>query len=266
MLIKIPRTVDNITLSRCLPANEEHSPEIEVGVKSHMIEDHLSINSGKRSSSDEDKKKKVVSFNLKVITTGILHRNNYTEEEKRQCWYTESDVLRIKGSIEPIVRLMKSGELKQHNNKQHNNNNNEKDEEEIYCTRGLEHRVYDRAMERRGHRMKGRIAVLEEQDRQIMLHGLFSFSNGDDEIACRYALVSKYCAFKAHEVGIMDEDEVSAENGRAAPKKSSSSSMIEMITENWTFVWGKKGENKKSVQSSLNMSGMSVLFHNYLCS
>jgi len=254
----------------------------------------------------QKKKKKSVSFHPDVIMIEMLHHKNFTDEERRQYWHNKVDLLLIKQDIIPIVYWMRSG-IKLSKQDIHDDDDKydecRDDNDDDYCTRGLEHRVYDRAMERKGHRIQGRDAVLEEQERQLALGMRF---RNDNAIAFRYASVSNYCAFKAHEVGILDEidsynynddDEnynnnssITTTKNRALIKSSSSISLSSFdINDNnnnsssyWTSIQRRcndvmnitintanssvQGATAAASPSSLNMSTMSVLFHNYLCS
>jgi len=141
------------------------------------------------------KKAKRVSFCSEVIVTETLHHKNYTKKEKMKCWYIKSDFSQIKKGFLPTIELMEAGEP----------------EQQEHCFRGLENRIIKRALERREIRKEARRAVFREEEFQRIYkegeEGQALMSDADEAIAARYIIFSKYSAFEAYNMGLMDEVE-----------------------------------------------------------
>lgn len=89
--------------------------------------------------------KKSVSFNEAVMVRPVLHRVDYTDQERRNCWLVPADKQRTKIDIINIIRLFREGNFDE-------------------CTRGLE-RLLDGGRTRDRRRISMR-EVLEEQESQ----------------------------------------------------------------------------------------------------
>lgn len=157
------------------------SAEIDVDKFAKELESLISEEE-ELSIYEEDSLKRV-SFCEETTVLATLNRDDYTLEERKNCWYTREDVHRSKKMSQPTITLMKAGLLDQ--------------DTERHCTRGLEHRIYHRAMERRCIRKAAQDAVLDEQGR----------SNNADDISNCYKEASAACRFRAHSVGVDDEIE-----------------------------------------------------------
>mmetsp|Transcript_6220 Transcript_6220/g.9564 ORF Transcript_6220/g.9564 Transcript_6220/m.9564 type:complete len:221 (+) Transcript_6220:53-715(+) len=157
------------------------SAEIDVDKFSKELESLSSREEESLISGQESLKS--VSFCEETTVLATLNRAEYTPEERKNCWYTREDVHRSKKMSQPTIALMKAGLLSRNT--------------ERHCTRGLEHRIYGRAMERRRIRKAAQDAVLDEQGR----------SNNPDDISNCYKEASVACGFRAHSVGVDDEIE-----------------------------------------------------------
>mmetsp|Transcript_18913 Transcript_18913/g.21109 ORF Transcript_18913/g.21109 Transcript_18913/m.21109 type:complete len:350 (+) Transcript_18913:148-1197(+) len=144
--------------------------------------DNTKFHHKRRVSFDTNEPDMATTINLK----------NYTEEEKEQCWYSKAEIFRIKQEIEPLVRLMKRGELRD-NEEQYIPN------QQQHCGRGLENRIPQQAMIRKTHKRRAWWEVFHEQYMQQ-----YRGYRDSDTIARRYLTVSQYCAYIAHNNGLMD--------------------------------------------------------------
>lgn len=134
---------------------------------------------------------KKVTFFPEVVMTETLHHKNYSKEERQSYWYSKADYSRIKREFQETLKLVVSGELDQRD---------DNDAEREHCLRGLEIRLFERSMERKEVRAKGRMLVFIEQKIQEE-QGI----TNDEAIAEEYTLLSKQCAFEAYNTGLMDE-------------------------------------------------------------
>ena len=103
------------------------------------------------SSLHSERKRKQVTFSPHVRAKGILHVDDYTDEELVSTWYGPEDMEQIKKDIRQTLAKMESGELEQ-------------DEDKHFCRRGLESRTKDGASMKKHIRRTARNAVLDGQD------------------------------------------------------------------------------------------------------
>jgi len=155
-----------------------------------------------RSSSQ-----KLVSFDAEAYMTTTLHHKDYSREEREKCWYTKAEIFRRRKESQPIVLYMRRnnsgrGGVEEEKVEEEEAETEVTNNDEIYCTRGLEHRIHDRASERKKNREDAWRAVLDEQCTQSILgfHNVYT-------IADRYIFVSRRCAIQAYRVGQMDEND-----------------------------------------------------------
>lgn len=208
-----------------IPKSWERSSSAEIEVndtKEKVIHQALSS----RSKSCQRK----VTFSENIIIYATLHKSKYTKKEKENTWYSKKDLANIKKENQPTVDLMRSCEI---------NNDTEQ-----HCTRGLEHRVYDRALERKGLRLRAKLAVFEAQavvERK---------PNKADAIAFQYTMACEGCSFQAHKVGLIDELQAFGPKLTNKIKKSKTRALIQQK---------KEIRNKRHAQWE-----MSMLFHEYI--
>mmetsp|Transcript_4053 Transcript_4053/g.5828 ORF Transcript_4053/g.5828 Transcript_4053/m.5828 type:complete len:224 (-) Transcript_4053:103-774(-) len=177
-----------------------------------------------------------VSFFPEVVVTEVEHHISYNEEEHHGTWYSKSELVELRRKNLPTIQLMRAGEL-QNDTDQH-------------CSRGLEHRVYDRAMERKAIRLRARAAVFEEQDLQQ-----WNEVQKPEEIALCYLEVSNSSAFQAHKNGLMDELQAFGPKLTHAIRVETKAKS----SDSWSLVQRKKGKNKQQEQF------LSAIFHDYFC-
>lgn len=130
-------------------------------------------------------------FHHSVYIRETLHVNNYSDDERHTTWYTPKDGTRMRAETNKTLDLLKSG--------------NYKGDTEEHCSRGLECRVGKASAIRQCNKMKGLLAVLEEQE-----HQNYEQERRDHRaIADAYASATKHCVFEASKMGVMDEIEAS---------------------------------------------------------
>jgi len=120
---------------------------------------------------------------------------------------------------------------------------------EQHCSRGLEHRVYDRHMQRKGLRLRAQTAVLEAQA-----------VRNPEEIASCYSLACNASSFSAHQMGVRDELKAS-EPEQTDKIKADTSSMIQSINNTWALIQPTKGIEMKPETKW----AASIFFHEYIC-
>eukprot|EP00547_Thalassionema_nitzschioides_P007611 CAMPEP_0194209568 /NCGR_PEP_ID=MMETSP0156-20130528/7649_1 /TAXON_ID=33649 /ORGANISM="Thalassionema nitzschioides, Strain L26-B" /LENGTH=232 /DNA_ID=CAMNT_0038936763 /DNA_START=106 /DNA_END=802 /DNA_ORIENTATION=+ len=172
-----------------------------------------------------------VSFFPEVVVTEVEHHISYNEEEHHGTWYSKSELVELRRKNLPTIQLMRAGEL-QNDTDQH-------------CSRGLEHRVYDRAMERKAIRLRARAAVFEEQDLQQ-----WNEVQKPEEIALCYLEVSNSSAFQAHKNGLMDE--LQAFGPKLTHAKGLKRKRNPVIPGHWSS--GKKGKTSSKNNFYLQFS------------
>lgn len=133
--------------------DEELSPSV-IACKHHKTsspEDESqrrkSISSAEQISSPPKK----ISFAESCDIKFVLHIRDYSTDEIAACWYNESECVERKKKYTHLVSKMLQG-------RGHN-----------YCIRGLEYMPREAMFERQRSRMKVLIAVLREQDKQILM-------------------------------------------------------------------------------------------------
>eukprot|EP00545_Synedropsis_sp_CCMP1620_P007960 CAMPEP_0119014270 /NCGR_PEP_ID=MMETSP1176-20130426/9447_1 /TAXON_ID=265551 /ORGANISM="Synedropsis recta cf, Strain CCMP1620" /LENGTH=213 /DNA_ID=CAMNT_0006967425 /DNA_START=96 /DNA_END=737 /DNA_ORIENTATION=- len=142
------------------------------------------------AKKETETKKKSVSFSPSAQCRETLHVNNYSEEELESCWYTTSDLSKMRKECKPILRLLKNGMYPGDCDQR--------------TARGLECRIKTGKKERRESKKMSWAAVLGEQQMQV--------NEGrrpdDEEIAEAYIYVSRHCVAAAYKMGIMDAMDV----------------------------------------------------------
>jgi hypothetical protein len=130
---------------------------------------------------------KFVSFAESVKVRTTINRSDYSNEERRACFYSNEENHEIQKKSLRIVEKMEGGCPISMSK---------------YCTRGLEKHTRLTGSLRLRNRFDSLQAVLNEQERQRM--------NGvcDDEIISRvYAAVTSSCQLWAHRVALCDRRE-----------------------------------------------------------
>jgi hypothetical protein len=146
-------------------------------------------NSESRSEKAPEKfcstSRKRFHFNETVRIRSTLHLQDMTEEEKANTWLSQKEISDIRKVLILEVKSLRTGR-------------------ELSGTtlRGLEHRIREAAIRRKTDKMKGLIAVLEEQDLQERNR----FNNPENIRVC-YQRISQVCQCRAHEVAKSDEIE-----------------------------------------------------------
>mmetsp|Transcript_4318 Transcript_4318/g.4761 ORF Transcript_4318/g.4761 Transcript_4318/m.4761 type:complete len:270 (+) Transcript_4318:147-956(+) len=103
---------------------------------------------------NETKKSKSVRFFPHVTVREVLHVNEYTDEEVYLSWYRRSDFQKMKQSFILIIQKLENGCWPG---------------DTLHETaRGLEHRTREGSQRRKLRKLKGLMAVLDEQERQWM--------------------------------------------------------------------------------------------------
>eukprot|EP00545_Synedropsis_sp_CCMP1620_P008328 CAMPEP_0119003834 /NCGR_PEP_ID=MMETSP1176-20130426/793_1 /TAXON_ID=265551 /ORGANISM="Synedropsis recta cf, Strain CCMP1620" /LENGTH=220 /DNA_ID=CAMNT_0006955471 /DNA_START=33 /DNA_END=695 /DNA_ORIENTATION=+ len=131
-------------------------------------------------------KKKKVSFNKLVFVRETLHIANYEHEEKRNTWFTKTEMRNIKVGMAATLRAILSGEYQ--------------GDDDRHCARGLEFRSRAGARKRKENKLMALEAVLKEQDDQYD-DGIVN----PTAISVVYQQVSLRPRISAHERGMNDE-------------------------------------------------------------
>jgi hypothetical protein len=135
--------------------HDDHSYE------DHPDEDPITTNSppgaaeGTKKSSLPTKnvRRRKIRWSGQVRVQEIRHLNNMPESEREAVWMSPIDYKLIKNMAKTTVLMMMAGE-------------HIDDEDPDYCTRGLEFRTRKGSKIRSANKLRGRSAVLNEQDLQ----------------------------------------------------------------------------------------------------
>ena len=133
------------------------------------------------------KQNKAVSFATHVRVKDSLHLNDYSEEERKNCWYNGLDIAMIKKNARSIVEVMESAD-------------GLKPEDENFCFRGLECQTRARLEEREQIRRQAYDAVFLEQRRQRQ-EGVTNIQT----ISTAYSAWSRFSAITARLSGLSDK-------------------------------------------------------------
>jgi hypothetical protein len=131
---------------------------------------------------------KHVTFSEQVAIRQTIHLNQFSFDERKRTWYNKQELKEIKSQSKKTAASMQVGKLKI--------------DTDFDCVRGLEFRVEKNAVQRRKRISHALIAVLSEQQDQMML-GI----HDPVTISVVYRYISRISAAKAHEVGLRDEFE-----------------------------------------------------------
>jgi len=154
---------------------------------------------------------KVVSFYPEVLMTEVMHHNNYSDEEKMNSWYHQSEFIKIrKEARQTVTRLMKQEVEKEEPEQQDSNDDD-------LCSRGLESYITnEHALKRLGVVKEIRRAVLEKQE-MFRRHQNSQYKQGKGQgsirknnegaIAAYCVSFSKHCALEAYDMGLRDRIE-----------------------------------------------------------
>lgn len=133
---------------------------------------------------------KRVSFETDTSLVPSLHRHDYTAEEKRNCWYSHADCLRMKQERQPTIEFIKANEKRgvvSRDTREH-------------CIRGLETKTPLQATRRGSNQILGWRAVLEAQKLKSRKDVKVA-----EVIARTYKEISSKSLKKAYNVGLLDE-------------------------------------------------------------
>jgi len=117
------------------------------------------------TGTTQQQQQRSVSFpagNVVTTTHYILHINDFTLSEQRDCWYNEGDMYEIRQAWKDLVLMMEQ------NPKLLINGENNDDDETGFCIRGLEGKTRDGKRIRRAARNSSITAVIDEQIYQDM--------------------------------------------------------------------------------------------------
>eukprot|EP00547_Thalassionema_nitzschioides_P004633 CAMPEP_0194211616 /NCGR_PEP_ID=MMETSP0156-20130528/10701_1 /TAXON_ID=33649 /ORGANISM="Thalassionema nitzschioides, Strain L26-B" /LENGTH=190 /DNA_ID=CAMNT_0038939225 /DNA_START=4 /DNA_END=573 /DNA_ORIENTATION=- len=167
-----------LTLLNCSSSEIDVWEEKELIHKNNSSETAITVDTVDFSNS--------VSFCDEVIMAGTLHHSEYSQEERQNYWYRKEEVFRMKQMDKPTIALMRAGALEQDTDR--------------HCIRGLENRLYSRAIERRRTRKIAQAAVLEEQ----CIQWREGYSSSDDIAAC-YKEATTQCGVRARALAVEDE-------------------------------------------------------------
>jgi len=140
-------------------------------------------------SRSKTKKSKSVRFFPEVIVREVLHVNEFTDEEVYLSWYRRSDFQRMKKSFVHIIQKLTNGCWP--------------GDTEHETARGLEHRTREGSTKRKLRKLKGLMAVLDEQERQWMER-----TKDVEKIARGYMRVTVTASHSARVVAQKDRQEV----------------------------------------------------------
>jgi len=197
------------------------------------------------------KKVKRVSFYPMAMVIQTLHHKNYTKGEKIKCWYIKSDFDQMKIDFSPTIELMEAGET----------------EQQEHCFRGLENRIVQRLLERKAMRKEALKAVFQEECFQSFHRknkkGESSGISSAEAIAVQYTIFSKYSAFEAYNIGLLDEVEAfriaNLEENRETETIYEDCILDEVETEN-----RQKDHNSMFPLSFLSQGQSSICFPSHL--
>jgi hypothetical protein len=169
---------------------------------------HIFKNDGKSNCSQN----RHVTFFEQVAFRETIHLNQYTADERQKSWYNRRELKEIKCQLKKTAVSMQVGQLKI--------------DTDFDCTRGLEFRVGKKAILRRRRISHALMAVLSEQEDQMML-GI----HDPVTISLAYRFISRVSSAKAHEVGLRDEFEAYCKSysgiGISEERKIRSKSFVE---------------------------------------
>jgi hypothetical protein len=128
------------------------------------------MNMKMKTKRKNEKEKKSVRFYNNVMVKHTLHVNNYTAQEKEECWFTQTEYDSIKKKIFMTLDLM---EFMTNSDSNSNKSNNIFDDycNNAYCTRGLENLSFKEGGLKQSTLIRRRNAiwaVLDEQDIQYV--------------------------------------------------------------------------------------------------
>ena len=132
------------------------------------------------------KESKKVRFFPSVQVRRILHRSNFTAEERTNTWYTKCDIAQRRREEKQTLELLKSGAY-QGDCDQH-------------CVRGLESRIRKDALARRQIKEAARLVVLKLQHMQN-----YEFQNNPEAIAMAYIAVTRHSVMAAYDMAVLDQ-------------------------------------------------------------
>jgi len=162
--------------------------------------------SGKLFAKGKDKKNiKKVTFNTEVSCNEVLHHNDFTEEEKVECWYSKSQFLQMRREARKIIHLF---------------DNTTPTANENYCIRGLENLTAGRALVKMDIQRRSLLVVLLAQENRR--------TNNEEIIALHYGIFSKLCALKSYEIGLLDAEQASCIMACDALQKNQEISLIHL--------------------------------------
>ena len=166
-------------------SNRYPSPEIETSVsKQGDVQDE----------QEPQPRRPKITFNVRVAVKQTIHRNDFTEEEKRRVWYKKADFSKMKQSFTHTVQLVGAGRYPGDNDEM--------------TSRGLEYRHREGAMRRKTNKLNALYAVLDEQERQWR-----EGYDSDEELRNAYLYHSVQCCHAAHILGQQDYEECKRING-----------------------------------------------------
>jgi hypothetical protein len=135
------------------------------------------------------KKRKIkVAFTSMVRVMGVLHLDDFSDEEVQACYCDDTEFMSMKTDVKVTAKLVEMGDLP-------NDTSN-------YCRRGTEYRTGEGARRRLFNKKGGRDVVFDEQDAQWDCD-IFD----QDAIASLYVAATRHCQIEAHRLALQDERE-----------------------------------------------------------
>jgi hypothetical protein len=168
------------------------------------------VHSSKHTSFNDSGKtvlisEKRVRFYEKLHVVNVLHRKDMTQNEISSAWYKKCEIMKIKIKLEHDIKFIKNGGTLDN-----------------FTNRGLEERFSATRVRRPLNKLNAVMAVLEEQDRQIM-----QGNNDESKIRHIYLRFSRYSQSEAKKIAKADERDVQMINRDEQMKLTCAKSVCE---------------------------------------
>jgi hypothetical protein len=149
------------------------------------------VHSSKNTSYDDSGEtvlisEKRVQFHERLQVVNVMHRKDMTQKEISNVWYSKREIMKIKLQLEYDINFISNG-----------------GKLDNFTSRGIESRLSARKVRRPLNKLNAIMAVLDEQDRQI-LQG----ENDSNIIRHSYLRFSRHSQTEANRIAKADEREV----------------------------------------------------------
>jgi hypothetical protein len=167
-----------------------------------------------------------VSFCNEVRVYRHLHLNDVEESERRNSWYSQDELNKVKAECNRTVKLVTRGKVTPYEECLSASSSPSSSSETPWTFRGLEYRTPEGANTRRANKEAAWDKVLDEQEAQYLT------GNFDDETIARYYHeATRHCQDAAHLLGLADayaarqqyDDDESGENSLSKVSKTTTS-------------------------------------------